>query len=155
MHSKTEKLTKLIVTFFYLGYLPYIPGTFGSLAGVVIFLFLGKSSVAVILATIFITLLGFIFSGLAENVFSRKDPSCVVIDEVSGMLLCYCFVKISLFNVIVGFLLFRIMDIIKPFYIKRLEKLKGSLGIMLDDLAAGIYAVIFLKLITVLIQINN
>ncbi|MBU1087444.1 MAG: phosphatidylglycerophosphatase A [Candidatus Omnitrophica bacterium] len=153
MNLKTEKLTKLIVTFFYLGYVPYMPGTFGSLAGVIIFLCLGKSSLAVILATIIITLLGFVFCGLAEKVFSQKDPSCIVIDEVSGMLLCYCFVKISLFNVIAGFVLFRLFDIIKPFQIKRLEKIKGSAGIMLDDLAAAGYAIIFLKVINHLIKL--
>ncbi len=152
MHLRTEKLTKLIVTFFYVGYIPYMPGTFGSLAGVLIFLCLGKSNAAIILATIIITFLGFIFCGLAEKVFSQKDPSCVVIDEVSGMLLCYCFLKLTIFNVIAGFILFRLFDIIKPFYIRRVEKIRGSAGIMLDDLTAGIYVVLVLKAANILIK---
>jgi len=152
MHSRTKKLTKLITTFFYIGYIPYMPGTFGSLAGVLIFLCLGESNAAVIIATIIITFLGFIFSDLAEKVFLKKDPSCVVIDEVSGMLLCYCFVKFTLFNIIAGFVLFRLFDIIKPFYIKQIEKIKGGAGIMLDDLTAGIYVVLVLKATNILIR---
>jgi phosphatidylglycerophosphatase A len=145
MRLKTEKLIKLIVTFFYLGYVPIIPGTFGALAGVVIFLLLGKSGSVYIITTLLITLFGFIFSGYGEKIFSQKDPSCIIIDEVSGMLVCYCFLPMTFFNVIVGFVLFRIFDIVKPFYIKKLEKLKGSAGIMLDDLAASGCVLILLE----------
>ncbi|MFH1061296.1 MAG: phosphatidylglycerophosphatase A [Candidatus Omnitrophota bacterium] len=147
MHSRAEKLIKMIVTFFYLGYVPYMPGTFGALAGVIIFLFLGSSSFIYVLTTILITLIGFIFCGSGEKVFFQKDPSCIIIDEVSGMLVCYCFLPITLFNVIAGFILFRIFDIFKPFYIKRVEKIKGSAGIMLDDLFAAGYVVILLQII--------
>lgn len=153
MHLKTEKLIKLIVTFFYIGYIPYMPGTFGALAGAGIFLLLGKDSADVIIATIIITVLGFIFCGSAERVFLKKDPACVVIDEVSGMLLCYCFMDLTLFNVVGGFILFRVFDIFKPFYIKQIEKIKGSAGIMLDDLTAGIYAVAVLKALNILIKL--
>lgn len=145
MHLRNQKLIKLITTFFYIGYLPYMPGTFGSLAGVLIFICIGNSSAVYIPTTIFITVVGFLYCGAAEKVFLKKDPSCIVIDEVSGMLLCYCFVPVTLFNVIAGFILFRIFDILKPLYINRLQKIKGSAGIMLDDLAAAGYVVIALQ----------
>jgi phosphatidylglycerophosphatase A len=124
-----------------------MPGTFGSLAGVMIFIFLGKNSFAYVISAMLITLIGFIFCGLGEKVYFQKDPACIIIDEVSGMLVCFCFLPVTMFNVIVGFILFRIFDIFKPFYIKRVEMIKGSAGIMLDDLLAGGYVVILLQFI--------
>lgn len=147
MHLKIEKLVKIIVTFFYLGYVPFMPGTFGALAGVIIFIFLGRNSAMYVISAILITFIGFLFCGLGEKVFFKKDPACIIIDEVSGMLICFCFLPVTLFNVITGFILFRIFDIFKPFYIKRVERIKGSAGIMLDDLLAAGYVVILLQVI--------
>lgn len=153
MLLKNNKLIRLITTFFYLGYVPKMPGTAGSLAGVIIFLFFGKVSTAYVLTTILIIFIGFLSCGAAERVFSEKDPGCIVIDEVSGILLCYCFVPATLFNIIGGFILFRIFDILKPLYINRLQNIKGSAGVMLDDLLAAGYSIVVLQCIGHLKQI--
>ncbi|PYV12225.1 MAG: hypothetical protein DMG07_17560 [Acidobacteria bacterium] len=77
-----------------------------------------------------------------------KDPSVVVADEVAGQLLAFLFVPIGLVNLVLGTLLFRLFDIWKPFPIRRLERLPGGVGIMADDLLAGIYANLVLQLVT-------
>jgi phosphatidylglycerophosphatase A len=153
MNLKTKAIVKFVTTFSYLGYFPKIPGTAGSLAGALIFILLGKNHTSVVLATIIITALGFLFCGPAEKAFKKKDPSAVVIDEVSGMLLCYCFVPMNWPNILAGFVLFRIFDIIKPLKIRKMESFKGGLGIMLDDILAAAYVVLILLFFNYIRQI--
>jgi phosphatidylglycerophosphatase A len=143
-------LIKLICTVFFLGYLPLMPGTFGSLAGLAIFLFVtdmrwGLVALAVSLA------LGFLLSGKAERLFGRKDSSHIVIDEVAGMLITLLFVPHTIPLALIGFLMFRIFDTLKPFPAGRLQHLKGSTGVMIDDIIAGLYANLVLQVIIRLI----
>ena len=79
----------------------------------------------------------------------KKDPSCVVIDEVCGMLLSLIFLPYNIKLVIIAFLIFRILDTLKPFPVGRLERMKGGPGIMLDDIAAGIYTNIILQVVVI------
>jgi len=139
-------LIKLTATFFGIGFLPLIPGTFASLAGVVIYYFLWKSEPAFYAALFIITMIGFGVCGPAENVFNKKDPRCVVIDEVAGIMIAFILVPFTWVNAFVVFGLFRFMDIVKPYPIRKLEKLPGSFGIMLDDIAAGLYANILFQI---------
>lgn len=76
-----------------------------------------------------------------------KDDKKVVIDEVAGMCISLLFIPLTLVNLLVGLILFRFFDILKPFYIRRLEKIPGGMGVMLDDVAAGIYANLLLQLL--------
>ncbi len=125
-----------------------IPGTFGSLAGVIVFYLVCGNLIVHTLSTLFLVFLGFWASSKAEVVFAQKDPKYVVIDEVCGMLLSLSFLPFySLKIVIIAFLLFRILDTLKPYPAARLEKLKGGLGIMLDDLVAGVYANLILQVV--------
>jgi len=141
-----KSLIKIISTFFYVGYLPLIPGTFGSIAGLVIY-YLVKDSLPVYLITTGILIfLGFITSDSIEKSLEKKDPSCVVIDEVSGMMLSLLFIPFNLKLVIVGFFLFRLFDTLKPYPAGRFEKLRGGLGIMSDDLIAGLYTNLVLQI---------
>ncbi len=145
-----RSLTKLIASVCFIGYLPLIPGTFASIAGALFFLFFNGNPVIYLSALFTSVLLGFIFSGKAEKLYQEKDPGKVVIDELSGMLLSYLLIPFSVKNLILGFALFRIFDITKPFPCRRLEKLEGSAGIMLDDLIAAVYSNIILHIFNIL-----
>lgn len=140
-------LTKLISTFFYAGYFPLIPGTAGSLAGVFIFFLVKDNIAAHLLALCALLILGFLVCGRAEEIFKRKDPPFVVIDEVCGMLLGLLFLPYDIRLVIVAFVIFRILDTLKPWPVGRVEKLKGSLGIVGDDIIAGVYTNIILQVV--------
>lgn len=141
-----NSIVKTIATFFSVGYLPLIPGTFGSLAGLILYYLVRDNQAVFILLTLLIIALGFAVSGRAERLIGRKDPSCIVIDEVGGMLLSLWFVPYSVMNVWMTFFAFRLLDTFKPFPAGRLQSLKGSLGIMADDLIAAIYANIVIQL---------
>ena len=124
------------------GYFPLAPGTFGSAVGVVIFLLL-KWWVAQVVAIILITGLGIWAASRTERVLALKDPGIVVVDEVAGQMIAL--LPVSLFRldaiwIIVLFVLFRAFDIIKPYPARRCESLPGGVGIVTDDLVAGIYA---------------
>ncbi len=87
-------------------------------------------------------------SGEAERLFNKKDSSQIVIDEMAGMSVTLFIVPWTVTSVVVGFLLFRIMDIVKPFPIRRLEsELSGGWGVVGDDLLAGIYAQVVLRVV--------
>lgn len=139
----------LFATGFGVGYSPVAPGTLGTLIAIPVYYFLSN-----ILSPIYeITLVGFFFLSVwisenAERVFRKKDDQRIVIDEVIGFLITMLWVPKTLLFVIIGFLLFRFFDILKPFPIRRLEKgFKGGFGIVLDDVVAGVYANIILRLI--------
>lgn len=155
------------------GYLPLAPGTWGSGIGVLLYLlFQGLSMRAYrlmsgsgfdatnlyLLRTIIflllisaITLAGVWAATRAETLLGRKDPGKVVVDEVAGQLLAFVFVPAGapLWVTLTGFILFRLFDIWKPYPVRRLEALESGLGIMGDDVLAGIYAAILLGLIWV------
>ncbi len=138
-------LTNIITTFFCIGYIPVISGTFASFFAVAIYFILKANVLWLILAVLLILILGFLFSGRQERVLDRNDPSCIVIDEVSGMLLSLVFLPYSWKIVLSAFILFRVLDIFKPFPINRFQKMSGSLGIMGDDILAGIFTNIILQ----------
>ena len=85
-----------------------------------------------------------------EHIYQTKDPSFVVIDEISGYLITMIFLPFQVKYVLIAFFVFRIMDIIKPFPARRLELLKGGIGVMIDDIIAGVYAGLFCR-ITILL----
>lgn len=139
-------IAKLLSTFFYIGYLPLIPGTFGSMAGVFLFYLVRHSLLAHVGLTLLMVIVGFMFSGQAERIFGKKDARYIVIDEVAGMLLALLFIPYDLKIVIIAFFLFRILDAFKPYPASILQELKGSLGIMADDLVAGLYTGVILQI---------
>jgi phosphatidylglycerophosphatase A len=150
---KASDYLALTIATFGVGYLPLIPGTFGSLAGVGIFLLFtqilaGSSLVALVLLFILVvTFAGIWAASRTEELAGRKDPSKVVVDEVAGQMIAL--LPVALFSlqpltrgVIVSFILFRLFDIFKPYPAGRFERLKGGFGIMCDDLVAGAYAAV-------------
>ncbi|MFH0827732.1 MAG: phosphatidylglycerophosphatase A [Candidatus Omnitrophota bacterium] len=143
-----NRLAKLIATFLGVGYLPFFPGTFGSAAALILFLIVKPGFIAQCVFLAVFTVLGFSFSGKAEKLFNSKDPKYIVIDEVAGMFLTLLFVPWDFNLLLIGFLLFRVLDTAKPFPAGRLQNLPGSAGIMLDDISAGIYANLILQFLS-------
>jgi phosphatidylglycerophosphatase A len=143
-----SRLAQIIASFFYVGYVPIIPGTFGSLAAFVpYFLLIHASWLAYVATIVIVTAAGIWAAGTMERTTKIIDPSFVVIDEVAGQLITLFLIPFSWPAIIAGFILFRILDIIKPFPAGRAEKLPGGWGIMLDDVLVGVYGNIVLQLI--------
>ncbi|MDD4953709.1 MAG: phosphatidylglycerophosphatase A [Candidatus Omnitrophica bacterium] len=137
-------VVKIIATFFYIGYLPLVPGTFGSLAGV--FLYAGIIRHEALFFTIILVAVGFLVSGSAEKILGRKDSRHIVIDEVVGMQVALVYLPYDFKVMAIAFIIFRILDALKPYPAYKLERLKGSLGIMSDDLIAGLYTNMILQI---------
>jgi len=135
----------------YLGRSPVAPGTVGSAAGLALWWVLRQQgSPAVEVAIIVgLALLGVWGAGEAERHFGTLDPGPVVIDEVVGMLVTLAFVPVSLWGACVGFFVFRLFDIVKPFPANRAEQLPRGWGIMADDVVAGAYAQVALRLLLI------
>ena len=136
-----RRLALFISTFGYVGYAPFAPGTFGSAAGLVVFYAIRStgSTTVELLAIVLLFAIG-IWSGTeAEHHFGGVDPGPIVLDEVVGMLITLALLPVSPMGAFVGFLVFRILDVIKPFPSARFEKLPGGLGVMADDGMAAIY----------------
>lgn len=139
-------LALVLSTFFYAGYLP-LPGTSASLAGVFLFLLIKDNAALCLLLALIIILSGLAITGRSERILNRKDPPPIVIDEVAGIFVSLLFLPYDPKLVILAFVLFRILDIYKPFPITRVQKFPGGLGIMGDDLIAGLYTNIMLQLV--------
>ncbi len=137
-----------IATALGVGYAPIAPGTFGSAVGLVVWLLLPPSVPVQLLAIALISIAGAWSGSVAEAHFHKRDPSQVVVDEVAGMMVTLLLNPVPRFAWLVfAFLLFRAADIVKPFPVDRLERLPGGVGIMADDLAAGVYANVALRLL--------
>lgn len=128
------------------GYAPVASGTFGSAAGLVVWYLVPRSLVAQSIAIIIVFALGSWSGSVAEEYYGRLDPGQVVIDEVAGMLVTLFLVPAGRIWAIVAFFLFRLSDIVKPYPANRLERLPGGVGIMADDVMAGVYANVALRL---------
>ena len=129
-----------------IGYIPKLPGTAASLVGLWISWLLRFNPAAQIAGCLIATGLGFWSAGPTARALGQKDPSVVVIDEVAGMMLTLLLLPAKAWVYLAGFILFRLFDIWKPGPIRRMERLPGSVGIMFDDLAAGILANLLLRI---------
>jgi phosphatidylglycerophosphatase A len=136
-----QRLGLFVATCGYLGYAPIAPGTFGSAAGLAVFFAVrATGSVTVEVATIVALFFIGIWSGtIAEHHFGGIDPGPVVLDEVVGMLITLAFLPVNVTGAIVGFLVFRVLDVVKPWPSASFEKLPGGLGVMADDGMAAVY----------------
>ena len=131
---------QLAATFFYLGKLPVAPGSFGSFATLLIWLFLPLNYIIQIVIIIILFILGIISSNIISKEMNDHDPSEVVIDEATGMGIALFMLPHSIAMYTMAFILFRIFDIFKPSFIYRVQNLPDGWGIMLDDVLAGILA---------------
>ncbi|KPK97043.1 MAG: hypothetical protein AMJ95_11235 [Omnitrophica WOR_2 bacterium SM23_72] len=134
-----EKLILTLSTFFGVGYLPLIPGTFGSCAGLLVYFMVKDHPAVFLLLTSVCIIVGLFVSGQAEKVLGTKDAKQIVIDEVSGMLIALLYLPDDIRLVFIAFILFRILDTFKPYPAHRFQAFKGGFGVMGDDLIAGLY----------------
>jgi len=143
-----NRLAVFVASFGYVGFFPIAPGTAGSLAALALFAFIRWIGVPAIEvgAIVAVFAIGIWAASGTEVAVGRKDPGVVVIDEVLGMLITLALLPVSIPGVALGFLLFRLLDVIKPYPAAKLEHLHGGLGIMADDAVAGLYSHLLLRL---------
>jgi phosphatidylglycerophosphatase A len=147
-----KSLSLAVATACGVGYVPIAPGTFGSAVGLLIWAVLPISATAQGAVIVVLMIAGTLSGQVAERHFGRIDPAPVVIDEVLGMLVTLYLVPVEWVGAGVGFLLFRLADVVKPFPADRLERLPGGLGVMADDVMAAIYANLVLRAILALVR---
>lgn len=136
-----EKVIRFLACGFGLGLAPVAPGTFGTLMGIPICLLYSPLSwFWQFLAVLALSVLSIYISGCAEEIYQKIDDQRIVIDEIIGFQVTMLPVTITVWHLGVGFVLFRIFDIWKPFPLQNLQKLPGGWGVVLDDVGAGIYA---------------
>lgn len=144
---KINFLEKLLGSGFFTGYIRFASGTWGSLAALIIYLIPGfeNPSLMIFMISLFI-LIGVPIADKFESLYG-KDPKECTIDEVVGMWITLLFLPKKIWWIIVAFLIWRAMDIVKPFPARKLEDIKGGWGVMLDDIMAGIYSFFSIHLI--------
>jgi phosphatidylglycerophosphatase A len=157
----TDVLAVFLATGFGVGFMPVGPGTWGSLVGLsiaygliyIISLDVVLLQSGLILVSVALAVIGIWAATRAEKCFDQKDSSQIVIDEVCGQLISFVFIAPYIARLglqwrwwmIAGFVLFRLFDIFKPYPINQLQSLKGGLGVMMDDVIAGIYTAVILS----------
>ena len=148
LQGTIKKVSFVVSSFFFMGLVPYAPGTAGSLGGLAVYLLVRHDTRAHLAALIVIFAAGMLSSGRTERSLKKEDPRVIVIDEACGMLAALLYVPYNWVIAIWGFIIFRILDIIKPPPARALEQRGGSLGIMGDDLIAALYTNLILRVIS-------
>jgi phosphatidylglycerophosphatase A len=151
-----QKAVMFLATGGYIGKISFAPGTFGSILGLPLCLLLSKTDlpVAVLLTVIFI-FFAVLVSQEAEKILGEKDPGVIVVDEIAGIVVTLLGLPFNLFFAATGFIIFRVLDIFKPYPICLPEKhFQGGAGIVLDDVAAGILSNLALRAIVFINPLN-
>jgi phosphatidylglycerophosphatase A len=128
------------------GYLPFVPGTWGSLLGLLLTWFFVPVNWWAVLIWLLILIIGAVVSTTAEKDLGH-DARPIVIDEILGMGLALLLVPKRIVYYVIAFILFRFFDIVKPFPARQAEKLPGGWGVMADDLVAGVYANVVVQIL--------
>jgi phosphatidylglycerophosphatase A len=136
-----------ICSFGYVGFFPVAPGTVGSAAGLAVYGAARYLAVPYLDVMLIVALFvaGIVFTPICEEDLHCIDPGPIVIDEVMGMLITLFMIPVGWGGVLLGFLLFRALDVLKPFPAGRLERLHGGFGVMADDAMAAVYANLLLR----------
>ena len=142
-----EDAVMFLATGFYIGNIPFAPGSFGSLLGLPLsFALTGISPTMAVLCTLLFIFFAVYIADVAEKILKQNDPGRIVIDEIAGMMVTFTGLPFDLTTIVFGFILFRILDILKPFPIRYLDKrISGGFGVVADDVAAGIIANLLLR----------
>jgi len=148
---KLQRIILFFVTGAGAGYFPWFPGTTGTLIAIPLSLALNRIA-GVSLPLSLLALAAFVaiatwLCKMGEDIFRQKDCRRIVIDEIAGFLVANFLSPAELLPIVLAFLLFRLFDIIKPFPAARAERISGGLGVILDDLIAGFYAFVILRLL--------
>ena len=144
---KLNFVEKLIGSGFYSGFIPFAPGTFGSFVALLIYLIPGFENPTILLFVISLfTVLGISLGTKFESIYG-KDPKQCTIDEMVGMWISLIFIPKKIWFIAFAFVVWRVLDIIKPFPANISEKLNGGIGIMLDDIIAAFYTLVIIHII--------
>lgn len=140
-----QKVIRFLAAGLGLGYSPIAPGTCGTVLGALLFYYYRYQSLDWWIKFVLgFSLFSILISHLAEKSFKEKDCQKIVIDEVAGVLVTYLFVPYSVYNLVLGFLFFRLFDVAKVFPTDQAQDLEGGLGVVADDLVAGAQAGVIL-----------
>jgi phosphatidylglycerophosphatase A len=132
-------LIKLCASMGGIGYIKFAPGTLASIITLTLFYVLNPFAYGIGSVLVPVLLLSWLICIFADKIFEGHDNSKIVIDELAGLLVCFAFIDFDLITLCIGFMLFRILDIAKPWPISFLDRnIKGGFGVLLDDLIAGL-----------------
>ncbi|MDM8555085.1 phosphatidylglycerophosphatase A [Desulfococcaceae bacterium HSG7] len=151
-----DKVILFMATGGHTGNIPFAPGTFGTFVGLLPCFFLSEINTGGALFLIIVFTIGAIWiAHRAEALLKQKDPGCIVIDEIAGLMVTLWGFPFSMLPVVSGFILFRIFDIAKPFPIRLIEKkIPGGAGIVLDDIIAGVYSHLTVRMVFYIVEMN-
>lgn len=142
-----DRVALIIATVGGVGYAPAAPGTAASALTALVLWLIPFSRAGLIVSLVIVTLVGTWAAHHAEPLFGVKDPGAIVIDEVAGMTLSVLVFPLNAAVLVAGFVFFRVFDIVKPFPIRTSQRLTGGVGVMIDDVIAGLYALALLALL--------
>lgn len=144
-----QKLIMFIATGCYSGRIPFAPGTFGTIAAIpfaLVFLIIPKPFYGLYIVSLI--LVAIYFADQAEKILGKKDPGCIVIDEIAGYVVTLSLVPVNLYTIVAGFFIFRFFDIVKCAPVRYFENnFSGGAGVVLDDIMAGVLAAIVLRIL--------
>jgi len=149
--TRKNDIVVFLATGFFTGFLPTMPGTWGTFAGIPLVIISHRltSIMQPVVAVVFVTFAAYI-AGRAEILFEDRDARPIVIDEMAGFLITLLWLPLNFLTLCLGFFLFRLFDIVKPPPISTVEKrLHGGWGIVLDDVLAGVFANVTLRLLLI------
>ncbi len=135
-----EKVVIFLATGLYVGNIPKAPGTLGTIEGLLFCFFLSRIDLLwAVIFTAFFIIFSIWVADKAERILKTKDSSSIIIDEIAGIMITLIGLPFNIISLILGFFVFRFLDILKPFPIRLIERrLSGGVGIVMDDVAAGI-----------------
>ena len=145
--TASDRAGFLIATALGAGYSPIAPGTAGTAVAVLVLGLVPFSRAGLVLFFVVVTAVGTWAAHVVEHAVGRKDPGLIVIDEVAGMTLSVLVFPLTVRVLVVGFLLFRLFDIVKPWPARGSQRLGGGVGVMIDDLIAGLYTLLTIALL--------
>ena len=131
-------LMEFIATGFFVGKIPIAPGTFGTLVGIPLVLFFSIDEKIFLFSIAVVFFLGWLSSEYMVRNLNDEDPEEVVIDEILGYMCSFLFVEPNFKTIILAFIIFRIIDVFKPFPVKLFENFPGGLGVIADDFVGGV-----------------
>jgi phosphatidylglycerophosphatase A len=146
--SLTQKILVNIATVWFVGHAPFASGTFGTLAAFLFIFIFRPADFTLLVITGAVIIVGTVAAHVAERYYNEKDSGRIVIDEVAGYFVSILYVPRGFVVLVLAFFLFRAFDIIKPPPVNYMERIRGGAGVMLDDVAAGIYVNIIFQIAT-------
>lgn len=146
------RLALLLASVGYIGLIRVAPGTWGSAVGLCLLLVVRQTAGPVLESALLAVVLacGVWSATLAERHYGRSDPGVIVIDEVAGVLIALFWIPVTGIGFLAGFLAFRVFDIVKPFPVGAAERLPSGWGVMADDVVAGLYAYVTVRVLAAL-----